>query len=312
MMKAVQAHGPLVLIVAFLACGHAEGSRPSTRTPTPTYGPTLTTLLNTSTLSVRVTRSGEPVAYYGLFIGKYPTIIHDSQPIPVRSSDGRFATRVSTGTHDLVVAGPGFKRTIIRNVLIQPGSNANREIVIQVERGEVVQGVVIDVANRPVSNAHVRITNTSGLLDPDDLLTQLAAGNFVAVTDNHGVFRIEDVFREHSAPRIFATHLRQKSVPIVLPAHASPVQLTIRGTGDITGSVTSTSLQNLVPVVVARTIPQLTTVFSAKIRLDGSFEFLDIPSGEYELGVYTRGPHRSLSWVKRVSVSSGTKQTISL
>jgi hypothetical protein len=184
----------------------------------------------------RVVLDGAPVAYFGV------SVMNDERygaPVatPFVSEDGSFTVPALPGRWHVVVAGPGFARHVVRDVIVERGQPPRAQ-TIAVERGHIVEGTVLDTNNVPVSGAIVRIDRLGINREPrrrdlvSDHLSELAAGSHATVSGQDGRYRFDDVAIEDTAT-VFATSARRASLEREVTHGDRAIDLVLWPTGTI-------------------------------------------------------------------------------
>ncbi len=256
----------------------------------------------------RVSLDGEPVSYFGVTVHANHRFFGSPAPIPVRASDGRFLVKVPPGEWDLIFAGPGFARHVVKKVNVRAGE-ANVPLQVRVGRGDTVQGLVTNTMGDAVEGAVVEISQN--LKTPTrDLLWELARGNFTAVTNAGGMFRFDNVASVAGHASISA------SLPGVgvsqsqsVPSGNSSISLVLSPVGTIAGALTTRPLPS--PggrpeyLAVARLVKGAASSFSAAVANDGTFQINDVPEGEYDIGLLSTDGAQIPGSTSRVLVTAG-------
>jgi hypothetical protein len=183
----------------------------------------------------RVTLDGKPVRFYGVTLEQW----RDYLPtVEVSNAHGRFEiSDVSTGSWDVIIAGPGFARRIIVHQRIDSEKVLDLG-QIEVERGSVVDGHITDAQGAPMPHATVAIMQSVSCCDPKDELTMLARGWFETTTDANGAYAIDGFIRlDDTYPWIFARSDGQLSFPIMLSNRSATIDLVVVPTGRVEGTV---------------------------------------------------------------------------
>lgn len=263
----------------------------------------------TGTVVGHVTLDGRPVSNFGVTVHVNHRSLALPAPISVHASDGRFLVRVPHGEWDLVFAGPGFARHVVKKLNVRAGE-ANVPLQVRVDRGDTVQGRVTNAVGDAVHGAVVRISQNPSTLTKE-LLWELARGNFSTVTSATGMFRFDDVSSvadrasiAASLPGIGVSH------PQSLSNGDTTINFVLYPVGSIVGALTTTSPISLhfqpIYVAVAHLVNGPVSTFSAVVAKDGTFQIGDVPEGEYDIGLVSpNGVRTGTTTTKRILVTAG-------
>lgn len=297
----------LVTVLVTTACDRPKVTTPTVSRAVPTSH-NLSDLVPGRVVG-RVTLDGEPVRYFGITLVEN----HDGplfeKPLVVRDVDGRFAIEPRRGYWDIVIAGPGFARHVIKRAEVTAGTVLN----VAVEHGPTITGQLTNTNGLAVPGATISI-QTWGVPAGDDLRDS-ANNTFSTVSDHAGRFRIENV-EVSLRPRI-STVLSgvAATVPREIVATDTTLDLVMQPVGSIVGTVGGYSARSrdVLPslIVLAHTSGGAILV-GENIEPNGTFRFIDVPIGPYYVGVMeTSGPRGPLLQ-RRVVVTAGQSVTATL
>ena len=251
------------------------------------------TSANTGDKGVKLTLAAPGIVIGKLALdGKPPTMATvqigpQAVPTPVDNSGSFTIKDVSPGTLDAIVHGPEFAALIKHDVKIESGKSTDLG-TIDVSRGRVVTGKVVDASGTPVPNSRVRVGQMLFSFAGDDSISDNVAdqrGMRSASTDQDGNFSIGGVSKK--AQYIAADQAdKGQSIATQLPDGTDdPPALTLqlRGWGSITGSVTMKGVPQ--PGV---NISESTQNGGAQMSMtvtdaDGNFTMLKVAEGTHVL-----------------------------
>jgi hypothetical protein len=187
----------------------------------------------------RVLLDGQPVPYYGVTVARNFTSFYQP-PTPIRAADGRFRVAVpKPDTWDVVIAGPGFARTVLPGKAIGDGQTLDLGD-ISVGHGHTIRGAVRDDSGAPVANARVALVASPWPGASDDL-AELAHGNIAAITDARGNYRIAGtaaIALDTGRRQITASTADQRwSLPAMVPDTDATVDFMVGPTGALDATV---------------------------------------------------------------------------
>ncbi|MBA2542698.1 MAG: hypothetical protein H0V17_23845, partial [Deltaproteobacteria bacterium] len=107
----------------------------------------------------RVLLNGQPVPEFGIVVVANRWM--KPPAIPVRQPGGRFEVHVPAGTFDLIIAGPGFARTMLVEKSLRPGVITDLGD-ITLKPGFTISGQITDMTGRSVPGAEITVEQTSG------------------------------------------------------------------------------------------------------------------------------------------------------
>lgn len=291
-MLFVQIH-VIVLAVCMWAC--------TPNSDTHTEGPKNETWTGVSGV---VTLEGKPVTYFGVTVvpsSRYwiedpltpdrrraaylKQIIAPKVPIRVHSNDGTFAIETPPGQWDLILAGPGFARYVVRGATARPRTGATLDI--KVTRGRTINGTVTYGGGAPVDHAQVRITQTDSC-PREDSLWELACGNHSTFTKSDGSFKISNFAEVYNDAfsTIAASVGDYASLPHRVDDSGTFIRLEVFPSGSMEGSLLGAVSRNEQVLIVAKPVSGGDEMISVDLKQDGSFRFEKIPVGEYYVGAW--------------------------
>lgn len=194
------------------------------------------------------------------------------------------------GRFYIVASAPGYASRRLATVF----HNRNRSLrgeVIHLSRKTTVAGQVKDSDGKPVSSAQVSIREMQGIDGRGYIIPDL--GSFTTGTD--GRFKFDGVPEGFLQLRTRKSGLHQTS--FVFESHESPaksLQLGMAGTGSVRGTIQWDGRvrphAHLFPVD-GETIGRWSG--SMRCKPDGSFEFKNVPAGEYRVSLHSSGVLKS-------------------
>ncbi len=201
-----------------------------------------------------------------------------------------------SGAVDLVVKATHYLEKRVPQVEVIEGS-VHKDIVIQLEQGNAVSGVVVDGRGQPVVGAEVTAKDYAQ-----------GVKELRAVTGGDGRFTVEgiqanDVVELDVAHDSFSTYTSEKikvgsaDLKIVLKEHGSLRGTVITSEGKV---VESFSVQAQNPATKDPRKQPKSQTFTPP---DGSFEYKGVPGGVYT--VYVRAPQYSAATLADVKVEEG-------
>jgi len=265
----------------------------------------------------RVVLDGHAVTYFGVTLTKDATFfLGFDRAVPIKAQDGRFRIPLPGGVvKDLVIAGPGFKRRIIRSAEIK-GPDLGDIIVVRDQR---IEGTVRDLQGAPVANARVTFSPSPGLAahGEDDELHQLRDGIISVVTDAQGHYVIEGAapavawsrspsripgpmqIRAQTSDRRAWMSDHRSSLPIRVRDADAVIDMTIKPTGTIEVSGTRSAVAR-----PAGAEPDMI------IYPRGGTRFDDLPVGDYD--VMDQSHYLSEDGKQRISVKANAVTSVTL
>jgi hypothetical protein len=249
-----------------------------------------------ATLTGRVVAGGAPVPYFGVSVTHEPELgagSIDGQ----RWSSGRFEAReLPAGSWGVVIVAPGFAPKPVAVVALAAGQTVDLGD-IELDRGRVVRGRVVNDLGMPMAGASVEIATSRATYTPDTLRA-LAEGTVVARTDLAGRFEITGLAPATANERIEARIGRGISIARELAAGESYVELVVAEAGGIDGWISNVGSR--LAGAVATSAADETATYHADIDGAGTFRFDLLPPGEYIVHVIGSAiPHT------RVTVTAG-------
>lgn len=255
-------------------------------------------------ISGRVLLNGEPVPFFGVTATDDATFTPGLgtffRPTPFHTSDGRFTiTPRNSRDRDLVIAGPGFERLAVRAVPRGQSDIGD----INVTNGHRIEGVVRDDVGRPVANATVTFspstgaaTATASARDGVDQLTDLLLGVITVNSDQHGHYVIQGAAADTPWPtkyfagpmQVIARSPDHASVPVVLPDADATADLTLQKTGVVELVAPGRALHEFIVIDVrAAAAPDVSLRFS----LDDSQKRVraEVAVGDYDVTISLHG-----------------------
>lgn len=253
----------------------------------------------------RVVLDGKPVAYYGFSINEDPADTYD-RPTPVRDPDGRFIQRdVAPGTFAVIIVGPGFARRVVAAVHVVSGRVTDVGDIV-VTRGDSVRGRVVDERGAGIANATVRLTSSSYSMVRTGL-GAIMQGDLSATTDARGHYEVVGLQGSTEGRRIEAVHpTLGMSGYRVLAAGETEVELVIAATGSIDGTLVRPR-RNTTHIVASR-IEDRDAQYHAEAAPSGTFQFPQLPPGEYNVRVLGRNAPPAI----HATVTAGAPTVVTL
>ena len=234
-----------------------------------------------SSVTGRVVLDGQPVDYFGVVLADKPDALWDT-PDPVRSPDGRFVqNNVQPGTWALIVVGPGFQRTVVKDVVVAGGKPLDLGD-IAVVAGRSVRGRVTDGTGAPVAGAMV-LVSASTSIDDDVSLRGQVGGERGTHADAAGHFEIDGLPDDLTDLTIQASEPEHGlAVPRALVAADldADVELELAATGSIAGTLANQKPDTGYSVYAMSFADGRT--YAAYIQ-DGQFELPQLPVGDYSV-----------------------------
>jgi len=203
-------------------------------------------------------------------------------------ADGRFViSSVEVGDNTVVVRAPAFAPGlhVVRNVV---ADRAVTNVVIELEGGMAVEGVVINADGEPVGGAQVFVGSV-----PDQWQRSQAA---VTITKNDGSFLIDTLSATDT--RVSAYHpdyAPGAGTFTPAPSRTAYVEIVLRSGGRIEGVVTEAGE----PVPRAQVSGEHVRIegsdrgASASTREDGTYSLAGLANGEYMVRAYLPNPIRN-------------------
>jgi len=267
--------------------------------------------LGTHRIWGQVVLNGQPVPNFGLTLTGHRSAAHYfARPIPVRDEQGRFSIEVPThGYWQLIVSGTGFARHLLDSVSIKgPKLTTARLVRIEVTRGYVVAGNVTDTSGRPIAGAVVTMSQ-SPPARLKDALWEISRGNISATTDRDGRYRLDDISVVAPYGRISASAPDLASVPIRSRTDQNAViDLVLLPVGTVKVALRE---QDVSGTIVAQRVNE-STKLSPFFFVDNTFEFTNIPIGEYEICLMRNEYPYDLIYRHRVLVMKGQTSELAL
>ena len=192
---------------------------------------------------------------------------------------GRFELHLPPGTWTLLIAGPGFARTVLPDRVLDAGSVTDLGEITP-RRGFTISGDVTDTNGHPAPDAEVSVRNSRRLSAEDPLIARLH-GDFVTSTDKRGRYRLDGVTHLEVDRRATLSARRpdiDAIMPQMIPAGNLAQNIVLQPSGTIAGTAPGPDGSVFVYSV---TPPGL--VF-ADVR-NGTFEVRDLPAGTYSVVV---------------------------
>lgn len=247
-----------------------------------------------------VTLDGKPVRYFGITATRTPLIFHPTPPTVINAVDGRFSIDVQAGQWSIIVAGPGFARYIVPNVVTRSGY-VNPPLQIVVDRGYRIDGRVTDISSNPIGGAIVRILQSANTPN-GDTLWELSRGNYSTLTESDGSFRFDGVSAINGRAQISASLMPNHgvSLPQEITNSDASLDLVLLPVGSIEGVLTGAPARDT--IVVARSVAHRKSLLSVGVEGNGTFRFNNVPVGEYDVGVLMISGSRGATLIKRLSV----------
>lgn len=270
-------------------------------------------------ISGRVLLDGKPMPFFGVTTTDDATFLPGlgtfHRPTAIRSDDGRFTVKPRDNRQrDLVIAGPGFERRVIR--AIPPNQSDIGDI--EVERGHKIEGTVRDTAGHPVPNATVTFSPSTGAASREHLddLTDLELGVITVNADDHGHYVIEGAAPDipSSVPssksryvdtpmQLSARFAHEASVPVVVPDEDAAIDLTVRETGVLELIAPGRAPEEFIVIDVraagSSDVSLRFSLYDEHSRMD-----LELPIGDYDVIVSLHGRGETKEHVSVTSAGS--------
>ena len=257
---------------------------------------------------VRYGDSGMPVTSFYISMLK-----GNNEPVLMESEEGRFRVEgADAGDNAVVVSAEGYRETHTPVTVLSGREVAGVEA--RLERGLVVEGIVVDEKGVPMEGAHIFTGRVPSFLPERD--TQAAT-----ITDADGRFRVENLAKDSGT--ISAWHPEFGMGAAFYDAVASEIEIVLRNNmGTVSGSVLaegqvpSGAQISLMPVRILSAEAAAFGSPNRRIKEDGAFRFDDVPEGEYNVSVTIGKPNvispmgRNLT--QRITVESGAETEVLL
>ena len=208
--------------------------------------------------------------------------------LPTQVENGTFTVKdVPAGTLDAIFHGPEFAELIKHDIKVEPGKTTDLG-TIDVSRGRVVTGKVVDAAGTGVAGARVRLGqmlfSMQGL--DDDTMGDMR-GMRSTTTDQDGSFTMSGVGKK--AAYVAAEQAeRGQSTALQLPEGTDDpptITLQLRGWGSITGTVTFKGQPVPSASVTETTKNGGAQMAMTQTDVDGNFSMLKVAEGTHVLSV---------------------------
>ncbi len=259
-----------------------------------------------------VLESGGPPAFATIQLG--------SQPPANAAKDGTFVLRdLTPGKYDLRVRGPAFAPASKQDITIAPGKPTDAGTITLV-RGRKLVGKVVDGAGNAVAGARVKtgdmLYSMQGADDSQMATFEEMAGMRSGTTDRDGGFTLVGIAKKQT--NIMAEHPSQgRSDALVIPAGTDdppPITLTLRGFGQIVGTVTSQGKPIAGATVTASPKGGGAQVQVAQSEANGAFTLAKVPEGTVVLSAMQQSMMalKSTSTTVQVTARKQTKVTIDI
>lgn len=149
--------------------------------------------------------------------------------VNVHSADGSFSfSQVDVGEAAIIVKADGFSPGIEHVTGIEAGQTI-KDVIIKLEAGLSVEGIVKDTNGSPISGAWIFIGAVPSEWDRERFS--------VALSDSEGGFRLDSL--SHETKTISAYHGDYASASVLVdPAHDSKIEIVLSNGGIIEGQVT--------------------------------------------------------------------------
>jgi hypothetical protein len=249
--------------------------------------------------------------------GKAPTMatVQIGQSMPTTVEAGSFTIKdVAPGTLDAIFHGPEFAELIKHDVKVEPGKTTDLG-TIDVSRGRVVTGKVVDASGTPVAGARVRmgamLFSFAGADELGDNLGE-ARGMRSSTTDQDGNFTISGVSKK--SQYIAADQAdKGQSTATQLPEGTDdppPLTLALRGWGSITGTVTLKGAPQPGVSITETTKNGGAQMAMTQTDADGNFAMQKVAEGTHVLTVMQqKGMIMSLKSTSATAVVTAGKET---
>ncbi len=236
---------------------------------------------------------------------------------PTPTLKGTFAIQdLAPGTYDITLHSLEFSEHILRDVEIKPAETTDLR-TIEVEKGRVLTGRVVDGTGRPVSGAKIRVGErlfSSGQaddaqLDQFDALSNVRSGH----SGPDGSFTIVGVPPKVTSAA--AENASGRSLPITVPpgtGNPPAIELVIKGFGTIAGRVTRRG-QPVPGVAVDEVVKGAPSQNSfAQTREDGTFVIERVVEGTHVVTANERRQMTSRGGATTVQVTAGKTATANI
>ncbi len=250
--------------------------------------------------------------------GKPPTMATiqiGPQGMPVTVEAGAFTVKdVTPGTLDAIFHGPEFAELIKHDVKVEPGKTTDLG-TIDVSRGRVVTGKVVDASGTAVAGARVRLgAMLFSFAGADDLADNIGdmRGMRTSSTDQDGNFSIAGVSKK--AQYIAADQAdKGQSTATQLPDGTDdppPLTLALRGWGSITGTVTMKGVPQPGVNITETTQNGGAQMAMTQTDVDGNFAMLKVAEGTHVLAaMQAKGMMMSMKSTSATAVVTAGKES---
>ena len=224
-----------------------------------------------------VDAAGAPVgnfmvaAYYSGSTTEEPPAAQKS----VAGQDGAFTLALQEGSYDVLVQSTGYRLNRVHVGHVEPGQPG--EVIVRLQKGDGVEGMVVDTAGAPVGGASIYL----GLVSQDDGNSGMPTA---AHSDQDGKFSV--IAPEHgNSLSLTAIHNTLGfGFTENISDGMSPIRIVIEPFGSLNGSVTNLS-GGVEDTTVVITGPS--GARSARLDASGSFSVPRLPAGTYSLSIIT-------------------------
>jgi hypothetical protein len=189
--------------------------------------------------------------------------------------------RIPRGWYRIAIRADGYASRQLKDLYPNRGDRYHR-VTTTLAPAAAIEGVVTDMAGKPITGAEVHATHILGIDGQGYEVPDVAP----ALTDAQGRFEIGSLPRGfvQLRCRVPSMHLA-KSTCDICQVPGKPVELTMEGTGTVRGRVVDS--KGNVPAgeiyVEVRPVGDPIGKWGGSMRCepDGSFEFDEVPPGEY-------------------------------
>ncbi|MEO8551390.1 MAG: carboxypeptidase-like regulatory domain-containing protein, partial [Kofleriaceae bacterium] len=232
------------------------------------------------------------------------------------SESGAFELdELEPGAYDVTLHGPEFADVIKRDVKVEAGKPTDLG-TINVARGRILTGKVVDANGAPIAGAHIRVGDILFQFQgaEDQMSTfEDASGVRSAYTDQDGAFSVIGIPKKQCNTMADSDKGRSDAVAIAAGEDdPPPVTLQLHGFGTIVGKVTSKG-QPATGVAITDT-PKAGGAQLQVIQADetGGFTITKATEGAHVLSAMQQGGMTMKSTSTTVAVTSGTTTNVTI